>query len=262
MFAAIRQIFLKGGTIKDAIAYVFKETGNMPTKSEGMKMIDIYQDVQKNTGKVIQFPKDRITPFNKPRPTPEEINKQLTKALDEKKAMFPGSNVANDVDGIIKNLKSMEPIDAMKEANLIVGRKGQYKNLSIDESQKILKDTNDHIFSRDIQYDEFGDPIKPDPDDFASGGLARVGMFGGKLTIDALRKLVTKKYAGKIDDDLLQKMLVDDDPQRLSEVMATIDEALIMQNKGMKPDAIMDTFKESFKRKKQASGGLAKILGV
>ena len=104
----------------------------------------------------------------------EKINKQLTKALNEKKAMFPGSNVANDVDGIIKNLKSMEPIDAMKEANLIVGRKGQYKNLSIDESQKILKDTNDHIFSRDIQYDEFGDPIKRDPDDFASGGLAHI----------------------------------------------------------------------------------------
>jgi hypothetical protein len=30
-----------------------------------------------------------------------------------------------------------------------------------------------------------------------------------------------------------------------------------MQNKGMQPDAIMDTFKESFKRKKQASGGIA-----
>ena len=193
---------------------------------------------------------------------PSNVFDLTGKQIDTSRPIIGGKNVANDVDGIINNLKSMEPMDAMKEANLIVGRKGQYKNLSIDESQKILKDTNDHIFSRDIQYDEFGDPIKPDPDDFASGGLARVGMFGGKLTIDALRKLVTKKYAGKIDDDLLQKMLVDDDPQRLSEVMATIDEALIMQNKGMKPDAIMDTFKESFKRKKQASGGLAKILGV
>ena len=55
MFSAIRQIFLKGGTIKDAIAYVFKATGNMPTKSEGMKMINIYKDVQKNTGKVFDL---------------------------------------------------------------------------------------------------------------------------------------------------------------------------------------------------------------
>ena len=31
--------------------------------------------------------------------------------------------VQQDVDGIIKNLKSMEPVAAMKEANLIIGRK-------------------------------------------------------------------------------------------------------------------------------------------
>jgi len=110
--------------------------------------------------------------------------------------------------------------------------------------------------------EDFRDDGDFDPGGMASGGLARVGMAGGKLVLEGLKKLVTKKYAGKIDDDLLQKMLVDDDPQRLSEVMATIDEALIMQNKGMKPDAIMDTFKESFKRKKQAKGGLAHILGV
>jgi len=31
--------------------------------------------------------------------------------------------VQQDVDGIVKNLKSMEPVDAMKEANSIIGRK-------------------------------------------------------------------------------------------------------------------------------------------
>ena len=30
-------------------------------------------------------------------------------------------------------------MDAMKEANLVIGRKGKYKNLTIDESQDILK---------------------------------------------------------------------------------------------------------------------------
>ena len=91
----------------------------------------------------------------------------------------------------------------------------------------------------------------------ASGGIARAGMFGGKLALDALRKLITKKYTGKIDDSLLKRMLADDNPQRISEVMATIDEAMIMQSKGMKNDAIMDTFKESWKRQKNASGGIA-----
>ena len=95
---------------------------------------------------------------------------------------FTGWNprVQQDIDGIIKNLKSMSPMDAMKEANLVIGRKGKYKNLSPDDSQRILKETDDHIFQRDIQYDEFGDPIKPDPEDFASGGLARVKFNQGR----------------------------------------------------------------------------------
>ena len=84
LFYAIRQIFLKGGTIKDAIYHVFKTTGKMPTKSEGKKIINVYQDVQKNTGKVIEFPKDRITPFYKPRPGEGVANtKQRIFQIDE-----------------------------------------------------------------------------------------------------------------------------------------------------------------------------------
>ena len=83
MFYAIRQIFLKGGTIKDAIHYVFKATGKMPTKSEGMKIINVYQDVQKHSGDVIQFPKERITPFHKPRPTEAELKAKFDKQNKE-----------------------------------------------------------------------------------------------------------------------------------------------------------------------------------
>jgi len=73
-------------------------------------------------------------------------------------------------------IKSKKPIDAMKEANLVIGRKGKYKNLTIDESQNILKKTDDHIFERDIKYDEFGDVIKPDPEDLAHGGRTGTGL--------------------------------------------------------------------------------------
>jgi hypothetical protein len=56
-------------------------------------------------------------------------------------------------------------------------------------------------------------------------------------------------------------MLADKNPQRLAEVMATVDEGLIMQGKGMGPETIIQTIKDSWKRKKQASGGLAGLLG-
>jgi len=77
------------------------------------------------------------------------------------------------------------------------------------------------------------------------------------------REMIRNKYQGLIDDDLLNKILVDDNPQRIAEILATIDEMLVMQNvKGMGPEAIIESFKESWKRKPSASGGLAKILEV
>ena len=94
---------------------------------------------------------------------------------------FPGANLKAvpkiTIDEHITFIKSKEPIESMKEANKVIKREGRYKNLTNEESQKILKDTDDHIFERDIQYDEFGDPIKPEPD-YASGGRVPL-MYGG-----------------------------------------------------------------------------------
>ena len=54
----------------------------------------------------------------------------------------------------------------LKEANLVAGKKGKYSNLDDNQVKKIMDDTEDHIFERDI----------PD-EDFATGG--RVGLFMG-----------------------------------------------------------------------------------
>ena len=87
--------------------------------------------------------------------------------------------------------------------------------------------------------------------DFDKG---RWNKAGGGLAKKLIQEII-RKYKGRIDDRLLNQMLADDNPQRLAEVMATVDEALIMQQKGIKPDQIVETVKESFKRKKQAQGG-------
>ena len=49
--------------------------------------------------------------------------------------------------------------------------------------------------------------------------------------------------------------------QRKAEVLATIDEAFKMMEKGKGTDEILDTMK-NVTRTKQASGGLPNILGV
>jgi hypothetical protein len=57
-----------------------------------------------------------------------------------------------------------------------------------------------------------------------------------------------------IDNDLLQKIMVDDNPMRKAEVLGSIDEAIKMQEKGLSPQEIIDIMKNTT-RTKQAQGG-------
>ena len=75
-----------------------------------------------------------------------------------------------------------------------------------------------------------------------------------------LRMNLKLKYPG-ISDDLLEKIMADDDPQRIAEVMATMDEGLKMMEKGMSTDEILNTFKKT-PRTKNASGGLNYLMGM
>ena len=65
---------------------------------------------------------------------------------------------------------------------------------------------------------------------------------------------IQKKYGNMIDNDLLQKIMVDDNPMRKAEVLGSIDEAIKMQEKGLSPQEIIDIMKNTT-RTKQAQGG-------
>jgi hypothetical protein len=70
---------------------------------------------------------------------------------------------------------------------------------------------------------------------------------------------IKTKFKGVISDDLLQKILMDDDPQRKAEVIATIEQGLTMQEKGMRAEEIVDILKNA-PRTKQAEGGIAGLI--
>ena len=97
-------------------------------------------------------------------------------ALDRDRAIKAKARIEekNSVTDTITYIKTLEPIDAMKEANSVIGRKGKYKDLTPEESKKILQDTEDHIFQRDPDnlYDY-------DPEDMAKGG--RAGLYTGGM---------------------------------------------------------------------------------
>ena len=68
------------------------------------------------------------------------------------------------------------------------------------------------------------------------------------------------KYPG-ITDELIKKIMIDDNPQRKAEVLATLDEAFKMSEKGMDADAILNAIKNT-PRTKQADGGLNYLMGM
>ena len=59
------------------------------------------------------------------------------------------------VDSVIKNIKTMKPMDSMKETNKVLKGEGQYKNLSKADREKIASDESvtDHIFERNREPD-------------------------------------------------------------------------------------------------------------
>jgi hypothetical protein len=97
-------------------------------------------------------------------------NKRLGEILKEQEAMYKPK--VDTVEETVTYIKTLEPMTALKEANLVIGRKGKYKDLTPEQSKKILQDTEDHIFERDI----------PD-EDFAKGG--RAGFYtGGMIDVE------------------------------------------------------------------------------
>ena len=74
------------------------------------------------------------------------------------------------------------------------------------------------------------------------------------------RMTLKLKYPG-ISDELIAKIMADDDPQRVAEVMATMDEAFKMMDKGMSSEEILKAFKTT-PRTKNAGGGLNYLMGL
>jgi ribosomal protein S13 len=207
--------------------------------------------------------------------------------------------------GIINAIKKLKPMDAMKEMNEVVAKRGKYKNLDDDEVNQIFDETNDHIFERDVPADEFA--VNFDAEDFLTKIIddpnprrkAEVKQIfdemnkpgskpikqGDPITSENFRitictryirfrkskKLAPKmverfelkmKYPG-IDEDFLTKIIDDPDPQRKAEVLAVLDQSMLLMKEGKSGDEVVDILKKETKgRKPNARGGLNYLMGM
>jgi hypothetical protein len=147
----------------DAVKKIEKDFPNMkPRKIETKQTMDLDEAAKAEQENI-------LTP-GKAIPADSEEGKVITEKLIGK----PKAPVTELVtaEKIISDMKKMDPMDAMKEANKVLKKEGKYKNLQEKDVERIMEDTNDFIFGRDIPED---------PEDFATGG--RVGFNeGSKLT--------------------------------------------------------------------------------
>ena len=136
---------------------------------------DLFSDLSdlsfpKDKGDLLLFPKKEKEGIKAIAADSEE-GKKITESLLNKLDQVSGENVVKLADPVaeaVAAIKALKPMDAMKEANKVAGKQDNYANLSDEQINKILEDTNDHIFERDLPTD--------DPD-FAKGG--RVGFSEG-----------------------------------------------------------------------------------
>ncbi len=171
------------------------------------------------------------------------------------RASFAGGKLA---DELVAMLIKKEPMDAMKELNKIIGKKGNYKNLTQKDINKIVDQTNDHIFQRDPDNLFVGDRNIDETDNMSlEDSLTRLEGLGGTKMAERFR--LKQKYPG-LDDDLLTNIIEDTDPVHKASVLAKIDMAMELGKTDKSADEIIDILKKE-PETKMATGGRAGYYG-
>jgi len=130
-------------------------------------------------GEVVDFPqkrsfKEEIDAMRKSGDIVDEKDMVISDKITDRE-MFKNSNLNKEpisekfIDYTIQDINKKEPLEGMKIANKIIKREGEFKDLTEAQSKRILKETDDHLTGKDIDYD---------PEDFyAKGG--RISRGGG-----------------------------------------------------------------------------------
>jgi hypothetical protein len=184
------------------------ESASKPKVYSGQAAIDQLNKIFPKKGEVIEFPqkrtfKEEIEAMKKSGDIVDPNNlKKNDKVLQ--RDMFNNSNLnkTDTVTDTITYIKTLEPIKAMKEANSIIARKGKYKDLTPEQSKRILQDTEDHIFQRDPDnlYDY-------DPEDMAKGG--RAGYAVGNQVMPEVDARMKNTYEQNIKLNQIQRNMQD-----------------------------------------------------
>ena len=190
----------------------------------------------------------------------KDLSTELKKAVDD---IFPSGDRKLDADVVVDNMLEDLGVDRdmfdQKEISDLYGmaydtlsqgsvpkglagfmtKKGKGEIKTADEVE-VSQDVKDKVdYNKQRMEDDFTREMAPN-------------LF--------LRMELKARFPG-ITDEMISKIMADDNPQRIAEVLASMDEGLKMLDKGMSPEEIINTFKKT-PRTKQADGGLSYLMGL
>jgi hypothetical protein len=111
------------------------------------------------------------------------------------------------------------------------------------------------------EMESLGLDVSKNSDFFKYEEMKLSGQLGPEHQVQAYKDKIRDEFYGVIDDTLMKQVEVDDNPQRLAEVYASIKEGLEMQRKGMTPEEIIRVMKQT-PRTKNSQGGLNYLMGI
>ena len=160
----------------------FQDMGRDPNNLEMILLRQKAGQLFKDSNKVINFPqkrsfKEEIEAMKKSGDLVDEDNIIISDKITNRE-MFKNSNLNKEpisekfIDYTIQDINKKEPIEGMKIANKIIKREGEFKDLTEEQSKRILKETDDHLTGKDMDYD---------PEDFYFKG-GRAGFYTGGIT--------------------------------------------------------------------------------
>jgi hypothetical protein len=191
---------------------------------------------------------------------PKEYHERQIKEYMEKTKKASGGRVPFFKGKIAKGLASLGKPKPKPKGKIWKDETGETKGMAMGFSPEEMKGLDQAMIkgmAMSNAMKKLGFNPASSKDYFAFEKLVEGGMSG--VSKEMRTQILKAKYGDVLPKDLLDNMIATDDPQKLATVMGTVDEAKIMQERGMGTDEIIQTMKESLerfsKRKKQASGG-------
>ena len=254
----------------------------------GLKLLNLFSKQKTNAAKEIKRSIDNIFPTGDAKYDADVVVDEIMEHLNIDRDAVDGFDIS-DLYGKAYNALTKQTFNAKKLMESVNQKgKGTVKTAdNIPQPTKTLKsieDTGSIDISKDEIAEEFANfmkrndfegykklegmtdkinskNVKPSYAD-KDKRIIPEGTTEEDIDLAILKGNFLRKYEGKIDSQLSKAIENDTNAQRVKEIIADVEQATIMEQKGMGAEEIINSLLDASNRKKNASGGLNYLMGL